>query len=61
MEPRVVAYTVAEYLLQNGWYRDGDDPAIWIPPESKDGSGGMTLGDAMMIQLGKDKVDWPDT
>ena len=61
LTPFALAESVADYLSGNGWYRDGDDPGIWIPPESKAGEGGMTLGDAMMIQFGKDHVDWPDT
>jgi hypothetical protein len=45
---------VANYLERNEWYRDADDPAIWV----KDGKF-MMIGDALEIQLRADGLKWP--
>lgn len=51
---------VADFLLDKGWYRDGDDIGIWRTPARDDLSKfdmGYSLGEAIDIQLARDGVD----
>lgn len=47
----------ALYLIDEGWYRDGDDPWMWRDPRTLDW---QTFGDALMLQLNHDGVSMLD-
>jgi hypothetical protein len=47
--------SVSDYLIENTWYRDGDDPAIWRFPHGES----VSFGTALTIQLIADGLKWP--
>ncbi len=46
------------YLKDRGWHRDGDDPGVWVLPESSGelGPREYSFGDALTTQLIADGV-----
>lgn len=56
---RLAYGTAATYLLELGWFQDGDDPEVWVRPISvgRPRRLSLTLGDALVTQLHDDGVE----
>lgn len=61
MDARVVFNATVEYLLDRGWWRDGDDPGVWLPPwKEEDAEKNYSYGSALEVQFGQDGVEMTD-